>query len=102
MIDIFLVNTEFPGAEGLVKKLSGPHKPGAILLLTDDEMHCFKHGGAERITIPQEGGKNENIQLLEMDRAKTYIAVVRKGCVNQNTIADLQLCGWDINVIETM
>jgi hypothetical protein len=100
MLDIFLVNEDTAGAKDLALKLSGPHKPGEIILLTSTQMDCLQNGGVERITMVTE--KPGNLQIVEFDPDKHYFAIAKKGMVDLEIIRHLnQNCRCHIAVIQT-
>lgn len=43
MKTVFLANKTAPEVMSLIKKLEGPHKPGAIILLSKEEFFAYQH-----------------------------------------------------------
>jgi len=86
MLDIFLINAETKAAESLVLKLAGPHKLGEIIKCSREEMEELQY--VVRITSPQE--VKSDMQLIEIDSEKYYLAVVKQGSVNMDDLVELR------------
>lgn len=103
MLDIFLYNKECEAAESLAIKLSGPHRPGAIISCSRDEMEVFVSGDLVRITHPEENIDSSEFNLVEIDITKNYLAVVKRGRVNEKSLNSFcEALKGHIKVIFTM
>jgi len=68
---IFLIDESKKGAKSLAKKMSKEGQPGAIIMLTPDEMECSK--GMHVVPLTKEG--SNHAELVEIKPNVEYIMV---------------------------
>lgn len=78
-MDIFLVNTDNPHADTLMRKLAEKSKPGAIIPLNDGEMELYCSPDFQQVSY----GNDQQSKITKMEPGGSYVFVA-----DQNTVID--------------
>lgn len=89
MLDIFLIGKDTAAATSLAKKLCGPHKPGAIIPCSEEELKEFSN--VVRITAPVESDKA--VDFVEIHPNKKYLVIAKAGHVLPQSMERLHELG---------